>query len=196
MIEDSLKRGPGHRPVDGKVRAGPAEARSRPGSLMHDLEELRACVARRLASIEGLARERAGAASAEIARLEQTLIQRIEELEAERGRVRSGADQEQMNWKQSLGQLESDRQLLAEAWERLERERIEIVGAGIAPGTQRTRPSEIGVPHGSPGPTAPVAARSTGTVESGNPVAETILRQFQALSSDVRRTTEARYSSR
>ena len=163
---------------------------------MHDLEELRACVAGRIASIEGLARDRAGAASAEIARLEQALKQRIEELEAERGRLRSGADQDQTNWKQSLGQLESDRQLLAEAWERLERERIEIVGAGIAPGPQRTRPSEIGVAHGSPGPTAPVAARSTGMGEAGNPVAETILRQFQALSSDVRRTTEARYSTR
>src|SRR4051794_10699847 len=95
MIEDSSKRSPGLHPVEPKVRAGSSETRFRPGVLPHDLEELRECVERRFKSIEGLARDRAGAASAEIARLEQALEQRIEELETERARLRSGADQEQ-----------------------------------------------------------------------------------------------------
>jgi hypothetical protein len=196
MIEDAFKRGSGQRPVDARAHPGTTEARLRPGTLLHDLEELRDCVLQKLDSIEGLARRRAGAASAEITRLEQTLKQRIEELEIERGRLRSGVDQEQSNWKQLLGQLESDRQLLAEAWERLERERIEVVGAGIASGSHRARPAEGSVPHVSPTPPPSVAPRAPAGAESGNPVAETILRQFQALCSDVRRTADTRCSSR
>src|SRR3954447_5687084 len=116
MIEDSSTRSPGGRPLDARSRTGPPESRVRPGSLFHDLQELRATVIRRLDSLECLARDRAGAASIEIARLEQALRERLEELEAERGRLRSGDDQES-SWKRLLGQLEDDRQLLAEAWE-------------------------------------------------------------------------------
>jgi hypothetical protein len=80
--------------------------------------------------------------------------------------------------------------LLAEAWERLERERIEAITAGHSQGAQRSRIGEgVGVVH-------PSAPRSQPSGEAGNPVAETILRQFQTLCGDVRRTANVRCSPR
>lgn len=203
MIEEPLKRNTGLRPFEARHRTGAADAPSRPGPLVQDMEELRACVLKRLDAIEGLARDRAGTAAAEIARLEKSLKQRIDELEAERGRLRSGSDQEEMNWKQLVGELENDRRLLADAWERLEHERIEFMGVGPGhgavqgpmPAHHRNRPLEIATRQASAASAAPAAARAV-AAESGNPVAENILRQFQALSGDVRRATESRYSSR
>jgi hypothetical protein len=160
--------------------------------LIHNLEELRSCVLRRLESIEALARRWSGVPAAEIARLEQALEQRIDELELERSRSRAGGDGGESSGEHLLAQLENDRQLLTEAWERLERERIDTIGsgAGARPGLQahHPRPAEGLATH------APPAPRPTAPAETGNPVTESILRQFQTLCSDVRRTTDARCS--
>ncbi len=163
-----------------------------PSRLIHNLEELRNCVLNRLESIEALARHSSGVPSVEITRTEQMLRQRIEDLERERSR--SLADQviEDPSGKQLLIQLEKDRLLLAEAWERLERERIDAIAAGsvarpAAPAHHPQSPDGRAM-HGSPAP-RPMAA-----AENANPVADSILRQFQTLCSDVRRTTDARCS--
>ena len=163
-----------------------------PAGLIHNLEELRNCILRRLESIEALARCRSGVPTVEITRTEQMLRQRIEELELERSRSLSDLVSKDPSDKQLLSQLENDRKLLAEAWERLERERIDAIAAGSvarpALPARRPHPAEGLAMQGSP------VQRPTATAETANPVAESILRQFQTLSSDVRRTTDARSS--
>ena len=162
---------------------------------IHDLEELRSSVISRLLAIEDLARRRSSAPSAETSRLVQSLREKIEELELDRNRLRADVERGEGDWKRLQAQFENDRQLLAEAWERLERERIEAGGnpatgaARQAPAAHRPRPPDDGPTHSlSP-------SRTAASGETGNPVAETILRQFQVLCSDVRRTTDARCSS-
>jgi hypothetical protein len=163
-----------------------------PPGLIHNLEELRSCVLRRLESIEALARHCSGVPSVEITRTEQMLRQRIDELELERSRSLADLVSEDPSGKQLLTQLEKDRQLLAEAWERLERERIDAIAAGSvarpAVPAHHPHPAEGLAMHCSPAP------RPTAAAETANPVAESILRQFQTLCSDVRRTTDARCS--
>ncbi len=163
-----------------------------PSGLIQNLVELRDCVLRRLESIEELARHCSGAPSVEITRTEQMLRQRIEQLEQERYRSLADLVSADPNDKQLLTQLEKDRQLLAEAWERLERERIDAIAAGSAARpavpAHHPHPAEGISMHGSPAP------RPTAAAETANPVTESILRQFQTLCSDVRRTTDARCS--
>jgi hypothetical protein len=180
----------------GKQKSTETRVNGSTQALIHNLEELRSCVLRRLESLEELARRLSGAPPAEISRLEQALKQRTEELELERCRLRTDVEGEESSWRPLLAQLENDRQLLAEAWERLERERIDTIGAGAgagarpAPPVHHPRSAENTGTHGPPSP------RTSARTETGNPVAETILRQFQTLCSDVRRTTDARCSLR
>jgi hypothetical protein len=169
-------------------------------SWIHDLQELRTSVISRLLAIEEMARRRASTptSSAETLRLVQSLREKIAELELDRDGQQADAEQGQGDWKRSLAQFEKDRQLLAEAWEKLERERIET-GGGTAIGQARPAPAAHShhrprVPDDVPAHTY-TPLRTAGSGESGNPVAETILRQFQVLCGDVRRTTDARCSS-
>jgi hypothetical protein len=196
MIEDAQGRFSVPLRAENQVYQVHPEPRLRTVSLVRDLEDLRDRVLQKLSSIEELARSRAGAASAEITRLEQTLRERVAELETERNLPRSTGDQQEANWKQLLAQLENDRQLLSEAWERLERERIDLAGTGTGAAHHRPRLAE-GANSPCSQASLPVAAHRQPTVtDAANPVAEKILRQFQALNSDVRRTADARYSSR
>ena len=105
-------------------------------SLAHDLEALRDCVLLRLETIEDLARRRCGSWSAEINRLEQALKERTEELEQERTVYSADSNGDDQSWRRMLSRLESDRKLLTEAWERLERERIDAVSAGPRSGAR------------------------------------------------------------
>jgi hypothetical protein len=163
-----------------------------PSRLIHNLEELRNCVLNRLESIEALARHCSGVSSVEISRTEQMLRQRIEELERERSRSLADLVIEDPSGTQLVTQLEKDRLLLAEAWERLERERIDAIAAGSVarPAAPAHHPQSADgrAMHSSPAP------RPMATAETANPVADSILRQFQTLCSDVRRTTDARCS--
>jgi hypothetical protein len=192
MIDDKVRPAPTLRPGD--VRARTTTIAAGPGSrgLFHDLQELRDCVLQRLDSIESLARRRSGGPSVEITRLEETLERKIAELEHERGRLRADVENEESTWRRLLAELESDRQLLAEAWERLERERIDAGGSGHAPAAHAPRTPASSVTHTPPPPTPRVPAGA----DAVNPVAETILRQFQTLCGDVRRTAHARSSPR
>ncbi len=176
----------------GKQKATRTGLQALPSGLVNNLEELRGCVLSRLESIEELARRCSSIPSIEVARTEQMLKQRIDELELERSRVSADLITQEPIDGQLLTQLENDRQLLVDAWERLERERIDALAAGSvarpAQPAHHSHPVE-GLPmHSSPAP------RSAATAEAANPVAESILRQFQTLCSDVRRTTDARCS--
>jgi hypothetical protein len=161
----------------------------------HDLEELRRCVISRLSAIEDLARCRSASPVSETTGLVASLRAKIEELEEDRNRLRADAERGDGDWKRLQAQFEDDRRLLAEAWERLEHERVEAGGnpalgpARQATAAHRPRPADDGLAH----PLSPL--RTTPSGDSGNPVAEAILRQFQVLCGDVRRTTDARYSS-
>src|SRR5271166_4420707 len=90
-----------------------------PSGLIQNLEELRNCVLRRLESIEALARHCSGVPSVEFTWTEQMLRQRIDQLEQERSRSLADLVSEDPSGMQWLTQLEKDRQMLAEAWERL-----------------------------------------------------------------------------
>jgi hypothetical protein len=176
----------------GKQRPTKLLQQTLPAGLVRNLEELRTCVLRRLESIEELARRCSGDSAVEISRTEQMLKQRIAELELESNRARSELFGEEPGGKQSLTQLENDRHLLAEAWERLERERIDALMAGSvarqAPPAHHPHPADGHATHAMPTP------RPMVSIEPANPVAESILRQFQTLCKDVRRTTDARCS--
>ncbi len=119
-----------------------------------NLEELRRYVLRRLDSIEALARGCSGVPSAELARSEQMLKQTLEELERERNRARIDAAGPDAAGKQMLMQLENDRQLLTDAWERLEQERIDALTQGTtarpAHADHAPHPVDAQVVHGQP----------------------------------------------
>jgi hypothetical protein len=159
--------------------------------LAGDLEELRTSVLRHLDSLEVLALHGRSAPAEEAHCIEQALKRQIEELEQERRNLLARVEQDTSGSHELVKQLESDRQLLAAAWERLERERLEGGGGRPAGGT---------APHPRPGEAGPAADRPILKAHSpgpaANPVADTILRQFQTLCSDVRRTTDARSSPR
>jgi hypothetical protein len=123
------------------------------------LLRLRACVLRGLDRIEALARGRAATGG------DAALRSRIEALEAERD--------------EALERLEHDRRQLAEAWERLERERVAAIAGGhaVAP---------VAPVAGPPAAPRPEAA-------GPDPVERAILRQFQALRHDVRRNAVGRH---
>jgi hypothetical protein len=161
-----------------------------PSGQARDLEELRTCVLRRLESIEALARRCSAVSTGDVSLTEQLLKQKIDELELERSRACPDLFGDEPGNKQLLTQLENDRHLLAEAWERLERERIDAVMAGSA--AKQAQPAHH--PHSAEGhaPHTMPLTRTSVSVDAGNPVAESILRQFQTLCRDVRRTTDAR----
>jgi hypothetical protein len=181
---------------NGKKRTAEVPGVPSGSSLVHDLEALRDCVLLRLETIEDLARRRCGSWSAEINRLEQALKERTEELEQERNLYNANSSDDEQSWRHMLSRLESDRKLLTEAWERLERERIDTISAGsTVRGSAHVHHPRGGESQAAQSPQAQRTAAAA-TIETENPVAETILRQFQALCKDVRRTTEARYAPR
>jgi hypothetical protein len=168
---------------------------------MQDLESLRARVLERLQAIETLARERPEPANPEsaIVAVQESLKGKAKELDEMRRRVQEQAKRSQQDWDTSLSQLEQDRRLLADAWERVERERIAFSSA--PEGSQSPRAAGQ-ITHGGAtgtqsGPTPTVPIRSAGP-DAGphNPVAQAILRQFQTLRSDVRQSAQIRRAAR
>jgi DNA repair exonuclease SbcCD ATPase subunit len=156
---------------------------ARPGALppLGDLERLRDRIQERLDQVEALARERLGSLPPRVETPEQegALLRRIAELEEAGERLRTQADRREQEWHDAVERLEEDRRLLADAWDRLERERIEgHVEATVA----RASP---------PTPADPPAAPRLLSATSGTPddsVTQAILQQFQVLRADVRRT--------
>jgi hypothetical protein len=188
-MKEDLTR-PGTMPQAPNGRTGTAWARPAAASPIQGLQWLRQRVLERLDALEALARRlEAPPDAAEVADLEQTLRQRLAEVEEARRRVHAEAERREREWNESLAQLEADRRLLAEAWERIERQRIERPGA--SDGHLRPHALVQGPPKGGPAvpphTAAPAPARSAVIDQDpSNPVARAILREFQALTRDVR----------
>jgi DNA repair exonuclease SbcCD ATPase subunit len=160
---------------------------SRPDSnaLIQGLERLRESIEQRLVRLEAMARERAALPAHEPSKLEKGLEQRIAEYEEAQLRLRSQADRREQEWRAALEQLEGDRKLLAEAWERLESERIEGIAAAQVEVPGRSRTAER-APAPQPRPCPEMAD------PANDQVAHAILREFHALRNDVRRNARRR----
>jgi DNA repair exonuclease SbcCD ATPase subunit len=156
-------------------------------ALIRGLERLRERVEQRLVRLEAVAVERAVAPAHDPSELEQKLQRRIADIEEAKVQLRAAAERREQEWQTAFEQLEGDRKLLAEAWDRLERERIETV-----PTTQGLAPGRL-----------PMAGREAAPLERPRPRPEmadpahdsvtlAILQQFQTLRSDVRRNARRR----
>lgn len=145
-------------------RTGPAEA----------LEQLRSAILQRLDQLDALARDQADRLGQSPGDRERLLRERVATLEASHSRLQSELKRREQEWADLLHEIEDDRRLLTEAWERLERERIEAAQADAAPSARdRATPQ--------------VSAAGTRLVpEADDTVARAILWQFQALKDDVR----------
>jgi hypothetical protein len=199
MINDLRRPETSPRGPEARPRAAPE--RSAYASLIQDLEWLRELVLERFSSIETLARERpeSAALGREIAELENSFKKKSDELEETRRRLQDQADREKQGWSASLSQLEDDRRLLAEAWERVEQERID---SSIAPQESSSLHSQGQNPQtaastGLPRTGASIPIRSAGAdSDPYNPVTQAILRQFQTLCSDVRQSAQGPHAAR
>jgi hypothetical protein len=155
--------------------------------LHQGLERLRDLVHQRLDRIEAMARERGDDPAHEPSQRELELRNRIAELEERQARIVAEARRMEQEWHAGMEKIEHDRRLLAEAWERLERERIDGVGhPAEAPGPKPTHPSP------SPSP----SFRPTVAPQSNDVVTHAVLKQFQALRSDVRKNANGRHPHR
>jgi hypothetical protein len=157
-------------------------------ALIQGLERLRECVEQRLSRLETMARERLAQPVLDRSELELKLERQLGEVEEAQLRVRAHAERREQEWRSALEQLEGDRALLAEAWERLERERLE--GPDAAPQPAR----RAGAASAERGPKPPARPR-VDVADAGNDhVAHAVLKQFQALRDDVRRNARHRSS--
>ena len=97
MIDDRQKQtlASSPRPAEARARGPSGAGRAGSRTFRDDLQTLRDSVLQRLESIEVMARRRLSAPTAETSRLEQSLKQKIEELERERSRIRGGLEEKE-----------------------------------------------------------------------------------------------------
>jgi hypothetical protein len=157
-------------------------------TLIQGLERVRECFEQRLGRLEAAARERTEQPVADRSELEQMLQQRIDEYEEAQLRLRAQAERREQEWRTALEQLEGDRALLAESWERLERERLEALAA--APPQAKSQ-----LPGAERSTAPPVRPRPDPADLVDDHVAHAILKQFQVLRNDVRRNARQRGSN-
>ncbi|MEW4569354.1 hypothetical protein AB1L88_15930 [Tautonia sp. JC769] len=98
-----------------------------------------------------------------------------------RAALQAEVERHQREWEAQVEALDHDRRLLAEAWERLEHEQVAALSGTRSP-ADSPRPSRAPAPP-------PVASPP---VERDDMLDQAILRQFEALRRDVRRTAESR----
>jgi hypothetical protein len=199
MVDELHK--PGMMPRGPESRSSPALAHSAHSALIQSLQSLRERVLERLDSLETLARGRSACTPAEgaSAGLERTLELKLAEVAETERRLHDQAERHEKEWNASLIQLESDRRLLAEAWERVERERIACSSPSEQNHHSRAQGQgpQKGAPATLPHADALVTARSAAAdSDSSQVVTQAILRQFQTLCSDVRRNAKERRGSR
>lgn len=168
--------------------------RQETAALAGGLERIRTTVMERLDRVEAALRERVGRVpadeselaerdqelrrrAAEIQQRQAELQQRTAELEENQRRLRTERDRWENERASILEQLEHDRALLAEAWERLEREKLEHPESTAA----------VAHHNGTTDRTVVKVVRPVVASDDENPVAQAILRQFQAVRRDVRR---------
>lgn len=197
MLEDPTRPGMGPRVRDdlrGPAPAGPSHTEAIQGLLW-----LRQQVADRLDALETLARRRETSPDSqeELEARERALRQGTAELEEARRKLRDEAEQRQEEWNNRLAQLDQERRTLAEAWERVERERIEGLASVGGQATPASHARPAGPARGTVGAslhaTAMTPPRSPASDPAPfNPVAQAILREFQTLARDVRTNAAAR----
>jgi len=164
--------------------------------MIDDLRRLRQRVLERLDALEALARrhEACAVANGGIAERERMVRQMEAGLDEAHRRLEAEAARQEMLWGEATAQLDADRRRLAEAWERIEQERIEGHGSPAGHATPQARL------HATPGGTPAalvhtVAAGQSSSAranpEPNNPVAQAILRQFEVLARDVRSRAES-----
>jgi DNA repair exonuclease SbcCD ATPase subunit len=190
----TMTRGP-------ECRSGAALNLSADSMLMQSLQSLRERVLERLDSLETLTRNQSVSTPARgtSADQERAVERKLAELAETERKLQAQAERHEKEWSASLIQLESDRRLLAEAWEHVERERIAYASASELRHNSRAQSQgqQKGAPGNLPRPGALITARpAAADSDSNHPVAQAILRQFQTLSSDVRRNTQERRNSR
>ena len=165
-------------------RPRPGPVRCDPVSPAQTLERLREGLLQRLDVLEIIAAEQAALSGYSPTEREQFLRERTATLEASLSRLQAELKRRELEWEDKVHSLEHDRQLIAEAWQRLEAEQLEGGSVGTA-GSVTESPPEYQSPNGpTPRPPAPD--------ESNDHVAKAILKQFQALQRDVRRNAKGR----
>ncbi|AGA27687.1 hypothetical protein [Singulisphaera acidiphila] len=150
--------------------------------LHQGLERFRAFVHQQLDRIEAMVLERDDAPPPDSSRRELELRKTIAELEERQARLVTEATRMEQEWQAGMEKIENDRRLLADAWDRLERERID----GGSSSTEAMRPSPAALAPPSAGFRPAVAS------SSNDGVTHTVLSQFQTLRSDVRRNAKER----
>ncbi|RUL81998.1 hypothetical protein [Tautonia sociabilis] len=172
-----LSRAGASRPTEPPGPAPPPTVPSpSPAEAAAALERVRSSVHRWLDRIADLA--------SSLAEAEHAWARRCASLEEE-------LDRRQREFEAQFEALELDRHQLALAWERLEREQVAAPGSGSRLADEPSRlapPSSVAPPPSSA--TAPPATRHDPRLDDA--VNRTIVRQFEALRKDVRRTAEAR----
>jgi hypothetical protein len=140
------------------------------------LDQMRVVVAQRLDALEKLAQEPTRGRDLDS---EQRLREQSADLERQRQAFQAEAERWDRERHALIEQLEHDRRLLADAWERLEQEQLQAQAQSGRLG----RPT----PAGGPGPRSGAAAAAPVALGLEDPVAQAVLRQFQALRRDVQR---------
>lgn len=150
-------------------------SRSDAFAVAQGLDRLRDAVLARLAEIESMALDLTALLGRDSSERETAFRERAAALEATLARLQAESKRKEQEWQAVLEKLDQDRVLLAEAWDRLEREQVE------AP-----------IPPIAAQPINGAAARLAPTDLGDDPVTRAVLWQFQALKSDVRRNAKGR----
>jgi hypothetical protein len=196
---------PGTLPWSSESVGSPHSASLAPAARIESLEGLRQRVLERLDSLELLARQRptfpteleVGEVPSPTLELKQAALEETEH------RLKAQALRQEKEWTVLLAQLEADRRLLAEAWERIEQERIASSGSSGQndhseaqshhhPLGHRNAPRKRVQAKVSDSGTTATARSAPAEASSDRPLGQEILRQFQTLCSDVRRNAEDR----
>lgn len=182
--------------------------------MLRNLEQLREYLHLKIDQVEALAQAQTRAAdlatgSVGPSERERMLERRVAELEQVQTRIRDEVSRWEQERSSMLQQIEHDRKLLAEAWERLEYEQTHTTAM---PGGQHSDSRRVGVIINGTGSSSvvsagagssmprpihqqPAASAGSGPPQPQQPaaqddsVAQAILRQFQSLQRDVRRNT-------
>jgi hypothetical protein len=163
----------------------PRAASPRPdtAALVEGLDRLRDSLFEQLDQIEARAQEQSALLQVSPTEREQALRERVAILEATQARLHAESKRREHEWNVLLEQLESDRQLIAKAWERLEQEQVDAA-PGQAQASRTADPERATV--------APTAFPPPQADPPEDAVTKAILRQFQSLQSDVRRNAKER----
>lgn len=178
-----------------KLRRPGVEPKSRDwrehiSATLRELEQFRGSVHLQLDALEQMARQRAVGDGADPASAEELmgLRRRVGELESANERLEAEAGEWRVERQALLDRLEHDRRQISEAWEVLERERIANPPQPTPRAPERPAPAHEPVPAYAAIAAIPAPAPKKPSGSDDDVVAQEILRQFQTLRRDVRRT--------